>query len=51
MDFLQKHNENMHLQHCNIKFNVGSAMNVFLMKWQIVEKFKNIIIHLGDLNF
>ena len=51
MDFLQKHYENMHLQYCNIKLDVGTAMNVFLMKWQIEEKFKNIIIHLGDLNF
>ena len=53
MDFLQKNNENMHLQYCNIKLDVGigTAMNVFLMKWQIEEKFKNIIIHLGNLNF
>ena len=46
MDFLRKHNENMHLQYCNIKLDVGTAMNVLLMKWL----FKNIIIHLGDLN-
>ena len=50
MDFLRKHNENMHLQYCNIKLDVGTTMNVFLMKWQIEEKFKNIIIHMGDLN-
>ena len=44
IDFLQKHNVNMYLQQCNIKLHVGTAMNVFLMKWQIEKQFKNIII-------
>ena len=39
------------LPYANITFDVGAAINAHKVLWNYPERFKNIIIHLGDFHF
>ena len=35
----------------NVSLDVGAAMNAYKLTWNYPEKFRNVIIHLGDFHF
>lgn len=35
----------------NVTLDVGAAINAFKTIWHYPEKFKNVVIHLGDFHF
>ena len=39
------------MQYANITFETGAAINAHKVLWNYPERFKNIIIHLGDFHF
>ena len=39
------------MQYANITFGIGAAINAHKVLWNYPERFKNIIIHLGDFDF
>ena len=39
------------MKYCNVTLDVGAAINAFKTVWHYPEKFKNVVIHLGDFHF
>ena len=37
--------------HVNVTLDVGAAVNVYELCWNYPERFKNVLIHLGDFHF
>ena len=35
----------------NITLDVGAAMNAYKLIWNFQERFRNVVIHLGDFHF
>ena len=48
---LQRHPEKAHMPYANLTLDVGAAMNAYKLLWNYPEKYKNVIIHLGDFHF
>ena len=48
---IQRCAENAHMPYANLTLDVGAAMNAYKLLWNYAEKYKNIIIHLGDFHF
>ena len=47
----QRHAEKAHMPYANVTLDVGAAMNAYKPLWNYPEKYKNVIIHLGDFHF
>ena len=39
------------MKYVNVTLDVGAAINAFKTVWHCPEKFKNVVIHLGDFHF
>ena len=39
------------MKYCNVTLDVGATINAFKTVWHYPEKFKNVVIHLGDFHF
>ena len=48
---IQRCAEKAHMPYANLTLDVGAAMNAYKLLWNYPEKYKNIIIHLGDFHF
>ena len=50
-EVIQKIADRVNMQYANITFDIGAAINAHKVLWNYPERFKNIIIHLGDFHF
>ena len=50
-EVIQKRAGRVNMQYANITFDIGAAINAHKVLWNYPERFKNIIIHLGDFHF
>ena len=48
---IQRCAEKVHMPYANLTLDVGAAINAYKLLWNYPEKYKNIIIHLGDFHF
>ena len=50
-EIVQKRAVKRNIKYANITFDIGAAMNACKVLWNYPDKFKNIVIHLGDFHF
>ena len=50
-EIVQKKAVKRNIKYANITFDIGVAMNAYKVLWNYPDKFKNIVIHLGDFHF
>ena len=50
-EVIQKRAARVKMQYENMTFDIGAAINAHKVLWNYPERFKNIIIHLGDFHF
>ena len=43
--------EEANMPFVNVSLDVGAAMNAYKLTWNYPDKFRNVIIHLGDFHF
>ena len=48
---MQKLADEENMPYVNVTLDVGAAVNAYKVIWNYPEKFKNVIIHLGDFHF
>ena len=41
----------VYMPYVNITLDVGAAMNAYKLIWNFQERFRNVVIHLGDFHF
>ena len=51
MEYVQKLSEESNMKYVSITLDVGAAMNAYKTIWNYPDKFKNVVIHLGDFHF
>lgn len=51
MEYLQVLAEKVNMPYVNITLDVGAALNAFKMVWNHTQRFRNVVIHLGDFHF
>ena len=49
--YLEKISMSCNMPFVNITLDVGAAMNTYKLVWRNTERFKNVVIHLGDFHF
>ena len=49
--YLQSLAANVNMPYVNITLDVGIAINTYKTVWSYLDKFKNVIIHLGSFHF
>ena len=50
-DIIQEQARKKSMPYANITLDVGAAMNAYKVLWNHPERFKNVVIHLGDFHF
>ena len=48
---MQKLAAEVNMPYVNVTLDVGAAMNAYKLCWNYPERFKNVLIHLGDFHF
>ena len=48
---MKKLAEEVNMPFVNVTLDVGAAMNAYKLCWNYPERFKNVLIHVGDLHF
>ena len=51
LEYLEKISMSCYMPFVNITLDVGAAMNTYKLVWRNTERFKNVVIHLGDFHF
>ena len=51
MQYLESLAASVNMPYANIALEVGAALNAFKFLWYGLEKYKNVVIHLGDFHF
>ena len=50
-EIIQNRARKANMPYANVTLDVGAAINAHKILWNYEDKFKNIVIHLGDFNF
>ena len=48
---MQKLAEEVNMLYVSVMLDVGAAVNAYKLCWNYPERFKNVLIHLGDFHF
>ena len=48
---MQKLAEEVNMTYVNVTLYAGAAVNAYKLSWNYPERFKNVLIHLGDFHF
>ena len=48
---MKKLAEEVNMPYVNVTLVVGATINAYKLCWNYPERFKNVLIHLGDLHF
>ena len=48
---MQKLAEEVNMPYVSVMLDVGAAVNAYKLCWNYPERFKNVLIHLGDFHF
>ena len=51
MEYLQSLAASFNMLYANITLDVGTALNAFKFLWNGLEKYQNVVIHLGNFHF
>ena len=50
-EIIQNQARKANMPYANVTLDVGAAINAYKVLWNYEDKFKNIVIHLGDFHF
>ena len=50
-EIIQNQAKKANMPYANVTLDVGAAINAYKVLWNYEDKFKNIVIHLGDFHF
>ena len=51
MEYLQSLAASVNMPYADIALEVGAGLNAFKFLWYGLEKYQNVVIHLGDFHF